>query len=78
MSTDAGGTTTIATARNAPQIPSVSRGCLKIPDITSAFGTFIVRLFTAAGKDWFLARVLCLYYYYPAYTAFLCPDQKGK
>jgi hypothetical protein len=50
-----------------------------IPDITSLLGTVIVRLFTAAGKDWFLARLLCLYYYYySAYAAFLCPDQKGK
>jgi hypothetical protein len=49
-----------------------------IPDITSVLDAVIVRRFTAAGKDWFLARLLCLYYYHSAYAAFLCPNQKGK
>lgn len=39
MPTDAGGITTIATARSTPQIPSVSRVSLEITGITSVSGT---------------------------------------
>jgi hypothetical protein len=39
MPMDAGGITTIATARVTPQIPSAGGACLEIPDIASVLGT---------------------------------------
>src|SRR5438034_10201178 len=76
MSTDAGGITTIATARSKPLIPGPSRVCLEIrdipdiPDFTSVSRHFHSKASTAAGKDWFLARLLCLYYYRSASQLF--------
>src|SRR6266850_6257580 len=84
MSTDAGGITTIATARSKPLIPGLKQSVSgdprypRYPRLHICLQALSSKASTAAGKDWFLARLLCLYYYRSSYAAFFCPVQTGK